>query len=660
QQPRRRRASHDPSFKERRFLIDVEKTLAQILMQEDTDGNFQITIQDAGPKSFQLPTLDSGGFNSFEVRGTYQISNLLQELALASDLGRTHIILTESRLTENPVDRIQRLIKYHFWDALTRRIDASGLEKICHDSKNRQDDQKNRIYIPFGDKLALDYFERTSLERPHLGLEVVRLPEDITPEYVKSLNHHPGILSLGLRLVKSDDEVKIKGTPFIVPGGRFNEMYGWDSYFEALGLLEDSRVELARGMVENFCYEIEHYGKILNANRSYYLCRSQPPFLTDMFIQTRKQLLKKQEWTQERVKEWTTNVLFACLKELLSVWLNNLRLDRTTGLSKYHPDGIGVPPETESSHFDHILQPYADKHHLPIEQFVERYNDQKIHEPELDEYFMHDRAVRESGHDTTYRFEGKCAHLATVDLNTLVYKYEEDLANLKGLVSYHLVDSQRFVICLSSQLLKSLANVTKDAINEYLWSPEEQLYFDWDCKLQKRTDYESATALWPLWAKIPSEARAALLVPRCLEAFEVAGGLVSGTEKSRGIIGLDRPNRQWDYPFGWAPHQILAWKGLEYYGFKSAQDRLTYKWLYLIIKAFVDFNGVVPEKFDVVNMTHQFNVEYGNVGSDFKCVVKEGFGWMNASIQIGIASLPVHLKRALGTLTDPHQLFTSL
>ena len=71
---------------------------------------------------------------------------------------------------------------------------------------------------------------------------------------------------------------------YVVPGGRFNEMYGWDSYFIIRGLLRAGRVELARGMVDNFFFEIEHYGAMLNANRTYYLTRSQPPFLSSMFV----------------------------------------------------------------------------------------------------------------------------------------------------------------------------------------------------------------------------------------------------------------------------------------------------------------------------------------------------------------------------------------
>jgi alpha,alpha-trehalase len=45
--------------------------------------------------------------------------------------------------------------------------------------------------------------------------------------------------------------------------------------------------------------------------------------------------------------------------------------------------------------------------------------------------------------------------------------------------------------------------------------------------------------------------------------------------------------------------------------------------------AFVDFNGVVPEKFDAVKLSHLVDAEYGNQGIDFKMVPREGFGWMN-------------------------------
>ena len=94
--------------------------IEKILAQEDTDGDSQITVHDGGPKSFILGTADSGGYQKFEIRGHYMLSNLLQELALASEHNRRYIILHENRLNENPVDRMTRLIKFHFWDALVR------------------------------------------------------------------------------------------------------------------------------------------------------------------------------------------------------------------------------------------------------------------------------------------------------------------------------------------------------------------------------------------------------------------------------------------------------------------------------------------------------------------------------------------------------------
>ncbi|KAJ1560043.1 alpha,alpha-trehalase nth1, partial [Cladochytrium tenue] len=731
---RGRRSSHDDfptTGASRKFIINVEETKRRILEQEDTDGDCQITVQDAGPKMFTLGTANSNGFHKFEIRGTYMLSNLLQELALATDHGRKFITIDESRLNENPVDRMHRLIKYHFWDGLTRRIDAEGLEVICADPKNRQQDQQHRIYVPFHDDFALQYYKKVQKERPHLRLDVVQLPDVITPQFVQSLNKQPGLLSLALRrhVDPSTGAEKVVGTPFVVPGGRFNEMYGWDSYFEALGLLIDGRIALAQGMVENFMYEIEHYGKILNANRSYYLTRSQPPFLTDMILQVYRAFVRsnsdveqhrlmvepapRRAWEKGELKVWLARGVRSALKELFGVWMCPPRLDPETGLSKYHPEGIGMPPETESNHFHHVLLPFAKAHNMTIEEFEQAYARKEVNVPELDEYFIHDRAVRESGHDTTYRFDGNCANLATIDLNSLLYKYELDLYKIiseefggsfrvrvrrgandehlkafhdwlenildrgvrgsigenggwnsswgKGIVvfdhdldeEYHsLADnlenpsftgvpsysqpgpsSGLFSVVLPASLFLSMSKRTRQLVHRHLWSEEDHLFYDYDCRLGRQSPYKSCTALWALWSGVATAEQAAKLVPRALQLFEVVGGLVAGTEESRGPISLARPNRQWDYPYGWAPHQVLAWEGLERYGYHLEARRLVYRWLYTLVKAFVDFNGVVPEKFDVVGMTHRVQVEYGNVGTDFRFVVREGFGWMNASFQ---------------------------
>ncbi|KAI8082224.1 trehalase-domain-containing protein [Thamnidium elegans] len=659
--PRKRRASHDDKNKAQKFLIDVKETQRILVEQEDTDGDFQITVNDLGPKSFSVGTADSGGYRKIEIRGTYMLSNLLQELALADDFGRKHIVLDEARLNENPVDRLSRMIKHNFWDGLTRRIDAEGLEIICADSKNRSANHNPRIYIPYNEDAMFEYYKEAAETRSHLNLEVERLPKDITPEYVKSINDRPGILALAME--KEFDEISRKyiwrGVPFVVPGGRFNEMYGWDSYFETLGLLIDGRTNLAQGMVDNFVYQIKHYGKILNANRSYYLSRSQPPFLTDMAIRVFKKL--DHSTTELKLKQlsWLANVIRTAIKEYNQVWMSEPRYDKKTGLSRFRPEGLGIPPETEASHFDHVIQPFAAKAQLNINEYMHCYNNGTIKESKLDEYFLHDRAVRESGHDTTYRYEKVCANLATVDLNSLLYKYETDIADVienlyDGELSWKEDDT---LVRHTADAWRDKAIIRKERMDKYLWNQEKHLYFDYDTILEKQTNYESVTTFWAMWAKCASENQAEDMIEHSLYKFEVLGGLVSGTEESRGITSLDRPNRQWDFPFGWAPHQIMAWQGFENYGKHAIAERISYRWLYTITKSFVDFNGVVPEKFDIVGMTHKVQVEYGNVGVDFKYVPREGFGWMNASYQIGLSLISTKMRRALGTCTHPDLFF---
>jgi alpha,alpha-trehalase len=106
----------------------------------------------------------------------------------------------------------------------------------------------------------------------------------------------------------------LRGLPFVVPGGRFNEFYGWDSYMSSLGLLIHARTDLCVSMVRNFCFCIKHYGKILNANRSYYLCRSQPPFLTDMALRVYDKI-KHQTGAQDFLR----TAVLAAIKEYYTV-----------------------------------------------------------------------------------------------------------------------------------------------------------------------------------------------------------------------------------------------------------------------------------------------------------------------------------------------------
>ncbi|KAF8538529.1 hypothetical protein BDD12DRAFT_841957 [Trichophaea hybrida] len=666
-----RRASVDTfsHHRPRQFIINVQDTMDRLVSTEDTDGNYQITIEDGGPKVLSLGTANSGGYNRHDIRGTYALANLLQELTIAQDYGRRHIILDEARLTENPVARLHRLIKTSFWDGLTRRIDGSVIEIVTKDPKaERMPDPRPRIYVPKKAPEQLAYYQKVAKEYPDLNLDVVQLPEVIDAAFTKSINDRPGLLALAMeKCVDENGKEELRGWPFVVPGGRFNELYGWDSYMISLGLLQDGRAELAKSMVINFCFEIEHYGKILNANRSYYLSRSQPPFLTDMAIRVFNKIKH-----ESNALDFLRTSILAAIKEYYTVWMAKPRYDPATGLSRYRPDGLGIPPETEPSHFDSTLRPYAEKHAMSIDEFIVAYNDGVVKEPALDEYFLHDRAVRESGHDTTYRLEGVCANLATIDLNSLLYKYETDIARLiHEYFGDRLVIPPEFSVPGIQELEKGAvatsaswdrrARRRKLLINKYLWNEPKGMYFDYDTVKKQQITYESATVFWAMWAGLASPHQASRLVKVALPKFEELGGLASGTECSRGPLGLDKPTRQWDYPYGWAPQQMLAWVGLERYGYHDDAKQLAYRWLFMITKAFVDYHGVVVEKYDVTRPTdpHRVDAEYGNQGLDFRGVAREGFGWVNASFQIGLTLLGSHAKRALGACIPPEAFFNA-
>jgi len=285
------------------FQVEIENTLSQLLEQEDTDGDKKITIEDDGSKSFEL-TSDENNVYSFE--GTYQLSNLLQELVIDRSNGEEVATIKMSQIEERPAERTSRLIKDYYWDGLTRRLDASGISNLILDTKNEELVSKElRIYVPHTDSLALSYFKTLTDSLP---IEVIQLPQDVSPEYVKSINEEPGILSLKL----VEKEGKIQGVPFVVPGGRFNEMYGWDSYFESVGLIQDGKVELAKAMADNFQYEINYYGKILNANRSYYLTRTQPPYYSSLISEV---------YAEIQDKAWLKSHLATAIKEYETVWM---------------------------------------------------------------------------------------------------------------------------------------------------------------------------------------------------------------------------------------------------------------------------------------------------------------------------------------------------
>lgn len=628
--------------------VNVQENISRLINEEDTDGDRKITIDDRfvgdrrGDKKFSLT--DQNG-RRYEILGTYYLSNLLQQLKLSQQNGQTIASLDPDRIFENPVDRISRCIRQLYWPGLTRRIDEQNIVPLFTDSKTSSVDGFRYIYVPREDDIAHKYFLKVAENHPELKIKVVRLPAEVTPQWVNSRNGRHGLLSLALQ---HDPNGNWHGVPFVVPGGRFNEMYGWDSYFETLGLLQDSRTDLAKAMADNFVYEISHYGKILNANRSYYLTRSQPPFLTSMALAVHEHLPHNNQ-----TKQWLKKVLAAAVKEYRTVWMGENRLT-DIGLSRYRGSGIGPPPEVETGHFDAVFKKFAEKHNMPPDKFEHSYRQGKINAPDLDEYFVHDRAMRESGHDTTYRWDDRCADFATVDLNCLLYKIEIDIANtIKNQFSGSL--KLRNGSVENSADWFERAEKRKRLINKYLWNPKHRLFLDYDLANKTTKYYVTPVAFYPLWAKLATKQQAKSILENALPLLEMPGGLTASSKSSRGQ--QTRADRQWDYPYGWAPHQMLAWQGLINYGFDDDAQRLIYRWLYTITVNAANYNGTVPEKFDVVTRSHSVFAEYGNVGTKFDYITTEGFGWMNASYQTGLSLLRPELRTKLEMLVPPEWIF---
>jgi len=642
--------------------VPVVDNLWRLAAQEDTDGDKKITVHDH-ITPFEI--LNQNGVGVRAVTNEYQLSVLLQELKQAEDNHASEISLDQLRLDENIVDRTHRLIKDVYWDALTRQIDAAHIDQVVHDPKVVS--KADYIYVPGADTAAVNYFAavaKTAGEQhrsPPLKVRLLPAPAKISGAFVRNLDGEHGILSLAL---ETNADGKISGVPYVVPGGRFNELYGWDSYFITLGLLQVGRTNLARGMADNLLYEVRYYGKIPNANRTYYLTRSQPPFLTS--------IIRAVYESGAADKTWLAAALKIAMTEYETVWLGSCRLVKIGPfeLSRYYGEGNGPCPEVEPGHYDEKIRPWLKlvkpgDPELPLTpyRFLNEYlycgqfADLKVGGMTLADFFKNDRALRESGHDTTHRFNDRTTDFVSVDLNSLLYKYETDFADL--------IETQ-FGGKLpgvsgepaNAEFWRQQAFKRKAAMMGLMWDEKLGYFFDYDFVNHRRSTYISATGLWPLWANmfdtnnLKDRGRAKRVAAFACEKLEQFAGL-SATAKESVASARTHDSRQWDYPYGWAPHQMLAWQGFRNYGLDTDAGRLAYRWLYCIARNAHDYNGVIPEKYNVVTGSHDVFVEYGNVGTKFSYIAPEGFGWMNASFEIGLNFLSPAQLANLRALKPP-------
>jgi alpha,alpha-trehalase len=491
-----------------------------------------------------------------------------------------------------------------------------------------------------------------TLRDPKVKTEpVLYLPQDFAePPEVEALGKKCGVrverLATKIERLGQDVVVPAPGllylpNPYVVPGGRFNEMYGWDSYFIVLGLLttpasddedpaKSGYVELARGMVENFFFEIEHYGGLLNANRTYYLTRSQPPFLSSEI---------REVWAAEiaagrkqQAQAWLERAYGYAVRDH-ALWMSEEHRAGDTGLARYYDYGEGPVPEMEdnSTYYADVIRWLLEHKEAQTNDLVEGpsmpgpADREKLAAASCDlvasavcarahvgiywltrDFYEGDRAMRESGFDTTFRFgafSGSTHHYAPVCLNSLLYKYERDLAWM----------AEQLGKAQEAKQWDAEARARQAAMDRYLWNADKGMYFDYDFVGGKQSSYDYLTTFYPLWAGAAS-AEQARKVEGNLRLFEKPGGLTMSTYDS-GV--------QWDLPYGWAPATWLAVDGMKEAGDLRDAVQVSQRFMTTVRDNFA-CEHTIREKFNVMTGSSEAQVAVGYRQN----VV--GFGWTNA------------------------------
>jgi alpha,alpha-trehalase len=441
---------------------------------------------------------------------------------------------------------------------------------------------------------------------------------------------------------------------YVVPGGRFNEMYGWDSYFIILGLLQDGRTDLARGMVENFFFEIEHYGTVLNANRTYYLTRSQPPFLSSMVMAVYDADKKNGKGDLNWLRK-----AYGYVSRDYQLWIHEPHLAGSTGLSRYYDFGEGPTPESlkDETHYYRKVAASFMQHPDWGHEYLVRHSEGEPSSPAVGfsynvdlcdsqttmarpecqqvetltlspDYYKGDRSMRESGFDVSFRFGPFSAathHYAAVCLNSLLYKTERDLQQMSEILGQK-EDAAKW---------KQRSDERARLMQTYFWDQSRGMFFDYNFETKTRSTYEYITTFYPLWAGLatPEQAKA---VEQNLGQFEKPGGLLMSRTESGG---------QWDYPYGWAPTELLAIGGLRRYGYNDDANRVSYEFLSTVAENFRR-DGTIREKYNVVTRSSETPVTIGYAAN----VV--GFGWTNGAFLELLHALPGDLQQRLSQEQD--------
>ena len=378
--------------------------------------------------------------------------------------------------------------------------------------------------------------------------------------------------------------------PYIVPGGRFQEIYYWDSYFTMLGLLESDKTDVVTAMVKNFAHLIKTVGHIPNGNRTYYSGRSQPPFFACMV-----ELL-----ADKKGKKVYKKNLDAMIREY-EFWMKGKKEALKNQSARMHSVGLGDRA---------VLNRYWDDFPDPrAEMYGDDIGLQKRSGRAAEEVYADIRAACESGWDFSSRWCADPMDLGTieatkiipVDLNCLLYNLEATIAK----AAKKLGKKKR------AEQFTDRANRRKDWIRIFLWDENQGIYADYNWVDRKSTGRITAASVFPLYFEIATEEEAQSTA-RVVETHLLQpGGLVTTPIES---------GQQWDAPNGWAPLQWIAIQGLRNYGFTALANQIKTRWINLNTKVYRE-TGKLMEKYDVMDLSKLSG------GGEYP--VQDGFGWTN-------------------------------
>ncbi|MDZ4794774.1 MAG: alpha,alpha-trehalase TreA [Bacteroidota bacterium] len=389
--------------------------------------------------------------------------------------------------------------------------------------------------------------------------------------------------------------------PYIVPGGRFREIYYWDSYFTMLGLKESGETETMRHMLDNFKYLINTYGHIPNGNRSYYLSRSQPPFFA----------LMVQLFCSATGNEELKNYVPAIEKEY-NYWMNGHTTIKTGTASKKLvrlPDGS-------------MLNRYCDELFIPRqESWADDIATASKSKRDNKKVYNHLRSAAESGWDFSSRWLAEENDLSTIettdiipiDLNCLLYNTEKMLSEF-----YDSHDNDK-----KSDFYKTKAEKRYKAIQKYCYNSNEKIYYDYNWRKKKQTGKFTPASFFPLWLLRTS-------VDEQNDNGAAAASKVKLTLlKDGGIVTSGISNKQqWDAPNGWAPLEWVVISALDNSDQKELATAIAKRWIKLNNDVYLR-TGKLMEKYNVADT----ELEAG--GGEYPG--QDGFGWTNGVLLALIA-----------------------